>query len=1075
MKGRHMNKLTILHLSDLHYCSKTKNDIHIIQGALLNDLMKIIENDSNLYPDLVIFSGDMVFDGNKDDFFLSWENILKPILDKTNLDKNRFIFCPGNHDIERGKVKDYIDAGLNAKLTSRDAVNVLIDNLNPTDDSVFSRLDNYNDFKKSIESKHLIQSHPLFSTYKIDLGHKIIGIACLNSAWRSFGEDKNDLGKLLMGERALINAIDSISNCDIKIGVVHHPFEFLNPFEQIDLKRQALRSFDLWFHGHQHEQDFEHIKPLTEEGCLLIKGGALYQSRDYHNGYNLISISMENNNGEILFREYFDRTKIFAEAVAYAENGVISFNLPKKALQLSHQAKIISQIRQGVNTGAVNFLGSSIVELSQRPKTLDKVFVEPPLATDTEEGIISREVVGKGKKKVVKSKEDVVKSLEYLLDSKDNMLFIGKRESGKTSLLKYIFNLYINNPQGKTEQIPILINYKHLHPGKDRVLKAIKSQLINLDINIDIQAELDAGNCLILIDDFSFDVDKYHKDLHAFTEKYSNNRFIITIDQSILGDIGVTELPDIGIEYQKIYIHSLKRRQIRELVRKWFSDANLPEKRIEDVAEQVFAGIMAINLPTTPLIVSLLLVVAEQQAEFMPINRATLVEKFVEMLLQKINPSDIQSGGLDFRNKEDILSHIAFYMDDREEYELPINSFYSEVESYFRNRGLIPPRQLETFIYDNFIARGILTEFDGKVSFRFSCFTEYFIAKYLSENQEFLERIKHDDEKFLSYYSEIDYLTGLQRKNKDLAQFIGERAKSLTDEFFISNGINVSLDEIGKISMYESESREESINNKKRKTRLTEEETDELIDGMRSTNNDTVQRIIRKRPDSLESKAIFALTLLSTVIKNCELIADKEFKKYYVNFCVEQYLKFLYVITIRISDQISAMDEETFRKNAKELNVDVEGEDFEVIKGKVSAVLPMLIAIQVIEIAKSTLATPKLETIFEEEIANQENHVAKRLAYTLFYADLKLPAYLDKLEKIIKEIIKNDFFCEIIKQKLLYYYDFRKLTSKEKNQIENLIAGINVRNLDRSNLRKSSVIAEIRNQHKRNTTGSQSI
>lgn len=469
-----------------------------------------------------------------------------------------------------------------------------------------------------------MQTHPLYSTYRFEIASKTIGVACMNSAWRSYGEDKNDLGKLLIGERVLAHAIDDVSACDIRIGVIHHPFGFLNPFEQIDLRRQALRSFDFWLHGHQHEQNFEQVKPLTEEGCILIAGGALYQSRDYHNGYNLISISLEDNKGEIWFREYFDRTKTFAESVAYAEQGIITFEVPKKGVYLSRQSKIISQIRQAVNTGITNISGSAIVELSQKPKTLDTVFVEPPLAIESEESYTSREVVRQGKKKIVKSKEETLKTLDNLLKSKDNILFIGKRESGKTSLLKHIFNLHLNSPQDNVEQIPILINYRDIPQGKDRTLKAIKSQLVGMDIEIDIQSELTSGNCLILIDDFSFEVDKLLKDFAEFANRYPGNRFVIAIDQLALSDIGVSELPSIGITYQKVYIHSLKRKQIKELVRKWFGDANTSEKNIDDLTEQVFSSIMAINVPSSPLIVSLLLIVAEQQSEFAPINRATL-------------------------------------------------------------------------------------------------------------------------------------------------------------------------------------------------------------------------------------------------------------------------------------------------------------------------------------------------------------------------------------------------------------------------------------------------------------------
>lgn len=439
-------------------------------------------------------------------------------------------------------------------------------------------------------------------------------------------------------------------------------------------------------------------------------------------------------------------------------------------------------------------------------------------------------------------------------------------------------------------------------------------------------------------------------------------------------------------------------------------------------------------------------------------------------MLQKINPTDFQIGGLDFRNKEDLLSHIAHYMDQHAEYELATNDFYREIDSYFRNRGLIPPRQLESFVYDNFVVRGILAEFDGKIFFRFRCFTEYFIAKQLAENSDFLNHVKSDDEILLSYFNEFDYLTGLQRKNKDLAEFIGERTKLLTDDYFAGTDIEFTPEGLESISFgaFPNLKKDQKDPVKKlRKTRLTEEERDDLLDDIQQSQRGADQKITRGRPTTSEAKAMGALLLLATVIKNCELIADRGFKKHYVNLCMELYLKFLYVSIIKMGKQLSDLDEETFRKQMNDLNIETTDESFEITRSKISGTVPLLIIIQFVEIIRLTLGTPKLETIFDEELLDQNNPVAKRMLYTLLYADLKLPAYIDKLEKIVKEVIRNDLYCEIIKQKLLYYYGFRKLTTKQKNQIENMIAGIEVRNKDHSNLHKSSVIANLRAQHKK--------
>lgn len=1066
-----MNKLNILHLSDLHYCEKTKKDIIVVHKALIEDLRKLIQNDPSLHPNIVIFSGDLAFSGIFSDFNSAYNLFLQPILNLLGLDDNSLLICPGNHDIERDKVKDYIEVGLKESLKTRENTNILIDTIQDDDPNIFSRLSSFNQFRNEHENSHIIKKHPFFSAYHFTLNEKKVGVVCMNSAWRSFGGDENDLGKLIIGERNMLEATESILTCDLKIGVVHHPFSFLMPFEQIELERQVHQVFDIWLHGHQHEPNVEYVKQLNQRGSLTVAGGALYQSRDYHNGYSIISISLANNTGSIYLREYFDRTKKFEKAVAYAIDGIVDFEIEKKTGPSSKLATINSQIKHATS---LKTMGSSIAELSVNPKTLEDVFVEPPLALESEESFLSREIIRRGKKKIIRSKKDTIRNLDVLLASQGNILFVGKKEGGKTSLLKYINNLVLENAFGELQKIPFLINYKNLPQGKERTLKAINSAVTSLGLSLNIQQELQAGNCLVLIDDFDFENEKNLADFKSFVTNYPDNRYIFSTDERVIIDIGIADLPDVGIKYEKVYIHSLKFKQVKEMAKKWFGKESMSEKKIDSLAEQLINSITAINVPSNPLIVSLLLLIVEQQSEYTPINRAALMEEFVEILLQKRNILDTKSSSFDFRNKEDLLSHIAHVMDSQNDYQLTLSAFYSEVESYFRQRGLTHPRQLESFVFENFINRGVLSELDGKIFFRFRCFTEYFIAKYISENNEFLKQILEQDDVLVSYLNELDYLTGLQRKNKDLIEYVGARVDNMANEYFSKTGLDVTLEKLSSISLIapvepkETEIEKDDAIAQIRKNRLTEEQRDEFFDNLHAVHSDANQKIERKKPETLELKMIGGLVLLATMVKNCELIADKEFKQKYVNLCVELYLKFLYTAIAKFGDQIEKFDDETVLHYLSEQNFDVTLEDIKNAKTEAVVMYPLLLTLQTVEIINKTLGTSKLDLVFDEQISNRENHIAKRLVYTLIYASLELPAYLDRLEKIEKEIIDNDFYCEIVKLKLLHIYDFKKLSVKQKNQIENMIAGIIVRKQDHSNLRKASVIADLRSRRLKN-------
>jgi len=91
------------------------------------------------------------------------------------------------------------------------------------------------------------------------------------------------------------------------------------------------------------------------------------------------------------------------------------------------------------------------------------------------------------------------------------------------------------------------------------------------------------------------------------------------------------------------------------------------------------------------------------------------------------------------------------------------------------------------------------------------------------------------------------------------------------------------------------------------------------------------------------------------------------------------------------------------------------------------------------------LGTPKLQIILEEEIDNLDNHIFLRLMYVMLYADLKLPGYIYKIERIVKEVSQSTYYREIIYAKVCSYYSVRPSLSRwEQRRMENIIADIRV-------------------------------
>jgi len=169
-------------------------------------------------------------------------------------------------------------------------------------------------------------------------------------------------------------------------------------------------------------------------------------------------------------------------------------------------------------------------------------------------------------------------------------------------------------------------------------------------------------------------------------DKYKNLRFIATCLHIVEGEIPIEYIEN---EYFKdsfqLTIKSFKTKHIKALTQKWFSnneDFNEPIK-----IDKLFEIILPLNLPRTPLSISMFLWIIEQQENYKPINQASMLENFVEKLFQKQSKDEIYSKTFDYRNKERLLADIAYIMYTK---SLPnYRILYQELFNYVEQRLIL--------------------------------------------------------------------------------------------------------------------------------------------------------------------------------------------------------------------------------------------------------------------------------------------------------------------------------------------------------------------------------------------------
>lgn len=290
--------MRILHFSDFHLNGESKN-IEKAQAILgyMMDALKSIKKEQKI--DLVLFSGDMLdkggigFNSLNAGFEKFHEVVITPLMKCLELPESRFIFTPGNHDIDRKADNKFVDKGVEDSIkTYHDIIDIVDDEetINAT-----HRIDAFKSFENAYYStfKDVVYTPNRFaSTFEMEIDDCTVGIASLNTVWRcGFGDDTH---KIALGLNQITEQCASLRKKQLRIAITHYPISFLKKIEQIVVKQKCAQTFDLFFCGHSHsEYTFMQAASKDDAFCEINSSGSLVaniyeENYSYKNAFQII-------------------------------------------------------------------------------------------------------------------------------------------------------------------------------------------------------------------------------------------------------------------------------------------------------------------------------------------------------------------------------------------------------------------------------------------------------------------------------------------------------------------------------------------------------------------------------------------------------------------------------------------------------------------------------------------------------------------------------------------------------------------------------------------------------------------
>jgi predicted phosphodiesterase len=1042
--------MRILHISDFHLDSKDKDDnVNHIVKPLIKRLQRIIKDKS---INLIFFTGDLVNMGGKnysdlDEAFLDFEEtFIEPLLEVTGLTKEMFYFVPGNHDINRNSDSRIIEKGLEKELDTQEKLNEFFKN-----PEGIERIKEYQKFEEYFhkESKSKIKLTDFQSTFKTTINSYTVGICCLNSSWRCY-ESNFDTGKILIGEKQIIDGLKDIEDCNIKIALSHHHYDFLKDFDKETVGTLIKQDFNLLFTGHTHRNKSGYTQEPDGQLFSFCSSGTLSSSirnpdPNYENGFSIIDYDIENKKiTSQFFKSAYPKEEFIINS-SIGIDGVWEMKIPfgEEVEQIVYEQNLIKEITTEIIPQIDCHLLSHSTD-SSAPKSLSEIFVMP-------------NIVVKKEFNAEKDNEKVT-SLDEIINNSNNFIIFGTKESGKTILLDKLLIQTLESNKIH-HQIPVNIDFNEL---KDNPLQLIR-QFLSKSVS-EINDILTNYKIILLIDNITFEYEDIHKlkSLRNLLNEYPNIRYIATFQQFYEDDFPVNLELTSMFNYSTITLKQFKTKQIKELIKKWFPDSDKYDtpKKLQTLTN----GFLALNLPRTPFAVSMFLWIIEKQENFKPINNSTLIENFIEKTLKKHDDLG-QRKRFGYENKIWIISHIAYEMlkGNNDNYALSYSTFTTTIDKYLIDKKF---EDFETEKIKGILLKsGIFINDNGNIRYRFSCFFEFFLMKQMEKDPEFKEEVLNEDN-FLKYSNEIEYFTGIHRGEtkllkllikrlednfSDLEEMINEAKDKKGYENF--DGFFINRDKKGK----EKPSLINQLNEEKVVTFLpsnkpTEEDL-EIIEDNKLELKEQEKGITKKEKGNDLKNLGKLLVLTLRVINNSEEVLDKKNPNLKLNsYSVALKKSILFAILHKAIFELFLSNDENISEEKRE--------EFSIMDKH----LPLLHELFLFD----NIGSQKLTSVIRDKINLDKKEKVSDFEKSLsvfIYADIRGKNY----DKIISEFIKNvktKYIEDLIFFKLVTYYFYRANDKESENFYLNLIADLMIKSKGYDKSKKSEIMESYKNKKK---------
>ncbi len=800
--------------------------------------------------------------------------MFNPILERLELDQDRIIITPGNHDVHRKQEIPAIESYFQLHINSNDSLNEFVsDNSQEMYEGSCRNMQNYINFaKKNYYSSTDDILTPLYGVHRRRIADADIGIITFNSAWRAISDSSKN--RLLYPTGLMSEIVEQVKDADIKIAMLHHNLASFQDFNRIEIENCLHHSFDLLFHGHTHLSKISIVFTFGD-GILTCCSPATMSHKKDHTPLGFTVLDVDKDDFSVSFQEVtIDRGN--RVCTAHDKRLAVIPRDKEKTKQNDFRRRI--RLKYQTELTKANDLLVIEVEDDDDPDFLS-LFVKPVLTTKPRTEIEHA------------SRAENLFDLNELVDSEKSTLILGKVKSGRTSLLRYM-QLTLLKEYSTHHMLPYYIDYEEYR---------LSGRALNLESDIAryyavsksrLMKSLQQNKLLILLDNFDPYAERFNNEVFSYIDTVDCSRFVACTDETIIRMHDPISLRKIEID--KLYINDIKRTEVRSLTVKWPS---LTPERREIVMEKITKVFHQMHIPFNFWTVSLFLWIFSKTSKSQIESNFALIELYIDEILEKRRLALDSSSELTFPSLKAFLASLAGYLVEKKYHDV-YSLTYDELIDFIRvyrkdNIRFVCRTEL---LINTIMERGILCKYGkDKYTFRLKGVFEYFIAYHMKMTPQFRDAILEDQHFFLSFGTELELYSGFERNDDAFLGKILRRGESLfkevNEKFKAQGSTDENLTEryrtllISQIAWQEREA----------PNPLPVSKQDEILESltpMQESNGDVEKKKYYEVIDCCTDNLQKMLSIVSGVFRNSEGITDRDLLNETLDFLLDSYCNF---------------------------------------------------------------------------------------------------------------------------------------------------------------------------------------